>query len=330
MTGTNGSHYDASVADLVARTLRAVAEATPADSTALDLDSASTVRPRADVNSLSRRRRRARWVAGLTAAAAAALIVAALWPQGDGRVETSRSSEPPLEPARRPLADEQVVARGEVDGRPWRLYAQPFEDGLMCMELTEGGGGCGGMPTDKSPLGAVYQVADSIEGSRFVHGTVVREAAEVTVELANGEELSVAASQPAFGVRFYVIPIPAGPDVVAVTAREGDGGELERVELAPGDALQERGGVDAFCAEMTRLSGERPERYVGSPEHIEDIEALRAVAPGELRSELDIYKDFLASGAVDPEDPDSNLTENWPPGVQAAIARIISFEEAHC
>ena len=232
MTGPTASDYDARAADLVVRTLRAVADATPIDSTPLHVDPSVAVLPGADGDGSIRRRQRARWLVGVTAAAAAAvLVVAALWTQDDGRVETSPPSEPPADAARRPLAEEQVVARGEVDRRPWSLYAQPFENGVICLELTGGGGGCGSVPTNESPLGAVYQVWDSIEGSRFVHGAVVQEAAEVTVELANGEELSVEPSQPTFGFRFYVIPIPAGPDAVAVTVLDDEGRELERIDL---------------------------------------------------------------------------------------------------
>jgi hypothetical protein len=64
-----------------------------------------------------------------------------------------------------------------------------------------------------------------------VLGAVVPTAAEVTVELANGEELSVDPSQPTFGLRFYVISVPARPDAVAVTALDDEGRELERIAL---------------------------------------------------------------------------------------------------
>jgi hypothetical protein len=237
MNGTTASDYDAAAADLVERTLRAVAEATPVDPRRVNVDRSMAVLPGADIDRSIRRRRRARWLAGVTAVAAAALVVAALWARDDGRVETSPSSEPPQDEVRRPLADQQVVVRGEVDGRPWSLKAQPFENGLMCMRLTGGGGGCGGVPTDEAPLGAVYQVSDSIDGSGFVFGAVIPEAPEVTVELANGEALSVDLSQPAFGFRFYVVPISAGPDAVAVTARDADGMELHQFELAASPQL---------------------------------------------------------------------------------------------
>jgi hypothetical protein len=229
MTGTTASDYDATAADLVVRTLRAVAEATPIDSTPLNVGPSVAVLPGADVDRSIRRRRPARWLVGVTAAAA--LVVAAVLTRDDGRVETSPPSQPPREAPPRPLAEEQVVVRGEAEGRLWSLYAQPFDNGILCLRMTGGGGGCGGVPSDASPLGAVYQVADSIGGSRFVHGAVVREAAEVTVELANGEELSVDPSQPTFGFRFYVIPIPAGPDAAAIRVLDAKGQELERIGL---------------------------------------------------------------------------------------------------
>jgi hypothetical protein len=232
MNGTS-AYDDAALADLVERTLRAVAEATPVDSRRVNVNRSAAVVPGADIDRSVLRRRGARWLAGVAVVAAATLVVAALWARGDGRVEMSPSSEPLQDEARRPLADEQVVARGELGGRPWSLNAQPFENGLMCLELTGGGGGCGGVPTDEAPLGAVYQTSDSIEGSRFVFGAVIPEVPAVTVELANGSALRVDLSQRTFDFQFYVVSIPAGAVAVAVTARDANGTELESVGLAP-------------------------------------------------------------------------------------------------
>ncbi len=78
----------------------------------------------------------------------------------------------------------------------------------------------------------------------------------------------------------------------------------------------------AFCDGMTRLGDERPEEYVGSSEHLKDIEGLAAVAPTEVRSDVQTYRHFIASGAIAADEPDSNLTGNWPPEIQGAIARI--------
>jgi hypothetical protein len=89
MTDTPTSDYDAAAADLVVRALRAVAEATPVDSKSIDFDPMAVPLARADIDRSIRRRRRARWLVGLSAAAAAALVVAVVWARDDGRVETS-------------------------------------------------------------------------------------------------------------------------------------------------------------------------------------------------------------------------------------------------
>jgi hypothetical protein len=231
MTGTTASDYDPVAADLVMRALQAVADATPVDLAApVDVDPAIEVLPGANIDESTRRARPARWVVvGLAAAAAVALVIVAVWTRVDGQVETVPSDKPPGDSAPRPLAEEQVVARGEIDGKPWRLDAQPFENGIICLDLTGGSGGCGITPTAERPLGSVFYTPGSTDGSHFVFGTVVNDAAEVTVEIATGEDLSLETSGPAFGARFFVTPVPPGPD--AVTVRDEDGEELQRIEL---------------------------------------------------------------------------------------------------
>jgi hypothetical protein len=67
-----------------------------------------------------------------------------------------------------------------------------------------------------------------------VSGVVVREVAEVVVELANGEELSVEPTQQTFGMRFFVVPVLAGADAVIVTVLDDQGRELERWAFSEG------------------------------------------------------------------------------------------------
>ncbi len=83
-----------------------------------------------------------------------------------------------------------------------------------------------------------------------------------------------------------------------------------------------------FCEEMQLT--DRPESYVGSEEHVEDANVLAEVAPTDVREQVKIYRDFLAGGGVDPDDPDSNMTSNWPPEVQTAIDEIKAFVETNC
>ncbi len=100
-------------------------------------------------------------------------------------------------------------------------------------------------------------------------------------------------------------------------------------EATTGSAPSEVVDPQAFCAEMERLDGERPESYVGSDEHVADTDALADVAPEEVRPAIERYRDFLASGAIT-DDPGSNETDSWPEEVQADIAAIQDYATAHC
>ena len=96
-------------------------------------------------------------------------------------------------------------------------------------------------------------------------------------------------------------------------------------EPTPGDA----GDAEAFCAEMARLDVETPESYVGSDEHVADVEALIEVAPDAVRPAVERYRDFLASGQVT-DDPDTKQADGWPADVQADIAEIQDFRTSAC
>lgn len=86
-----------------------------------------------------------------------------------------------------------------------------------------------------------------------------------------------------------------------------------------------------FCAlALDLVATAMPESYIGSADHLADIESMQQVAPAELAPEFAAYATFIASGAVDPADPESNVTENWPPGVQQAISEITTFISANC
>ena len=98
----------------------------------------------------------------------------------------------------------------------------------------------------------------------------------------------------------------------------------EKAERSPG------GDGAAFCAELDRLAGERSEAYLGSRQHLDDIERLLAVAPAEVRGDLETFRDYIASDAVQAGDPAAKDTENWPPDVLDAIARINTYQGRSC
>lgn len=97
------------------------------------------------------------------------------------------------------------------------------------------------------------------------------------------------------------------------------------------DGATETGIPDdaAFCSDAPDSSDEVSEDYVGSAEHVEDLRRLRMEAPTELRDDLDLAITHFDE-AVDPADPDSQLTENFPDPVNAALQRVTTYIGANC
>ncbi len=107
---------------------------------------------------------------------------------------------------------------------------------------------------------------------------------------------------------------------------------LPTQSTVPSGEPNDPSSIEDFCTTVTEQFGnEVPEEYVGSPQHVADIETLLEISPATIAAELADFRDFLASGAVDPStDPDSNLIENWPPSTQDAINTIELFVADNC
>ena len=88
--------------------------------------------------------------------------------------------------------------------------------------------------------------------------------------------------------------------------------------------------LSAYCDQVAALNGERPEAYVGSAEHRADVEKLIVVAPEAALGPLKVFSAFLATGVIVPGDPESNVVENWPSAVQAALGEIAAYNDAAC
>lgn len=85
-----------------------------------------------------------------------------------------------------------------------------------------------------------------------------------------------------------------------------------------------------YCAQVQDLSGERPETYVGSDEQLGDIDRLVSAAPAAVTDWLETYRAFLASGAVDPSKPDTQLADSWPTDVRQAVANLGDYDAENC
>ncbi|HEV2810347.1 MAG TPA: hypothetical protein VGV93_08140 [Acidimicrobiales bacterium] len=113
--------------------------------------------------------------------------------------------------------------------------------------------------------------------------------------------------------------------LVALTVSVAACGEDDAATGTKADATDRA----AFCADAPDPSVEFPESYVGSSEHVEHLRQLRSQAPTELREDLDFITTHFGN-TVDPSAPDSQLTENFPEDVNAAIARVTAYIDENC
>lgn len=87
--------------------------------------------------------------------------------------------------------------------------------------------------------------------------------------------------------------------------------------------------VAAFCERAPRPGDREPAEYVGSDEHVADLTELARIAPEDIAGDVALVREHFDT-SVDPEDPESQLTENFPPHVREAIERIEAFVRTEC
>ncbi len=84
-----------------------------------------------------------------------------------------------------------------------------------------------------------------------------------------------------------------------------------------------------FCVFFAELSGEQPESYVGSQQHLDDIGFLVTVAPADLQGDLQQFQDFLRAN-VSPDRPESQMGDDWPVEIRAVVERIQTAVDDRC
>jgi len=129
--------------------------------------------------------------------------------------------------------------------------------------------------------------------------------------------------------------IVAGVVVIALV-RGGGSETVGPVNLPGGPDRSEAAApptldVSEFCEAYATSGEERSEDYVGSTEHLSDIQALLDVAPSEIAADVTTFRDFLSPGAIDSgTTPDKKVAANWPSEVRVAISRIQEFATRNC
>ncbi len=84
-----------------------------------------------------------------------------------------------------------------------------------------------------------------------------------------------------------------------------------------------------FCAHAPDADDEVSAEYVGSTDHVDDMQELADAAPAELGGEFDLIVRYF-DDAVDPAEPESQMVENFPDEVNAAVDRVVEFIDQNC
>jgi hypothetical protein len=217
------------------------------------------------------------------------------------------------------------------------LLAIPSSDGWGFVQV---GDSLSASVTNRATISVLFQrppgtVSSSVE-VMFSDGTTISDSTtRASIELPKGRQLDSLTS-------VLVVHTDGRGNVIGVSGGHFASGDLQPPTSAgentsmpdteSGDSTDSGpASVEAFCAEYASLQDRQPESYVGSSEHLADIDGLLAVAPDSMTSDLVTFRDYLSSGVIDSDaNPDSTMTENWPSEVQSAIASTQAFAAENC
>lgn len=115
-----------------------------------------------------------------------------------------------------------------------------------------------------------------------------------------------------------------GADVGAETATGTD--EEAAEENASGEGAFD---LDAFCAAAAPTQQAVDREFIGSDEHVAQLEALREVAPEELVEPVRVLRDHFDTD-VHPSDPDSQDFKNFPTAIQETATQVQDEIAEYC
>lgn len=113
------------------------------------------------------------------------------------------------------------------------------------------------------------------------------------------------------------------------TEAEADKASTAETTTVPATSEPDGESTTAFCDAAPDLSAEVADGYVGSEEHVEDLQAMRDAAPEELHDDLDAIVTFFDE-EVDPEDSESQMIGNFPDEINEATGRVGASIEELC
>lgn len=132
-------------------------------------------------------------------------------------------------------------------------------------------------------------------------------------------------SRRATGLRRALAGAVVGMALLAAGCGDGQAGG----EQAAPTSTTTAAGDSGFCALLAATDGEVEESYLGSPEHVADLDRMVAAAPADVRPDVKAFRDHVVE-LVDPAVPGSADIARYPEPARAAIGRIQAYRDAHC
>ncbi|MFP5375515.1 MAG: hypothetical protein ACLGIO_01870, partial [Acidimicrobiia bacterium] len=120
-----------------------------------------------------------------------------------------------------------------------------------------------------------------------------------------------------------------GMALLAAGCGDGQAGGEQAGPTAAPTSTTTAAGSGRFCAVLAATDGEVEESYLGSPEHLAELDRMVAAAPDDVRPDVEAFRDHVVE-LVDPAVPGSADMARYPEPVRAAIGRIQAYRDAHC
>ncbi len=103
----------------------------------------------------------------------------------------------------------------------------------------------------------------------------------------------------------------------------------ERTKVSTAPAGQPSVNYPAFCRQAPKPGDDKGQAYVGSEQHVADLDALVTAAPGAVHDDLVRLRNYVKAN-VKPTRPESQSAENWPSDVRSSADRVKQFIADNC
>ncbi len=128
----------------------------------------------------------------------------------------------------------ETLAHGEGQRGPWKVTGSwtPWQSCILVTEVTAEGGACGLARPGTLNESTSFLVDDQGDPLTIVAGPVPPDTARIVVTVTDGETFDALIQRAGFD-RFFVVELPGRRSVAGITALDGDGDIVGRLEHGP-------------------------------------------------------------------------------------------------